>query len=143
LNEVSPEGVIGKAKDGHRKDSFKLGRPVRKVILKLCMTLVCYSTWSMLSSPLGSVKGADTGGDDVGRSLNDVCNVPPEGGVGLRLSGLTYVRIEKRSRRNIINITDMEMLKMISPEVVPIPLKGRGTNFLVDLEELIDMFPCF
>jgi hypothetical protein len=51
--------------------------------------------------------------------------------------------IEKRSRREKIMIANMETMNIINPEFVFIPVKGRRSNLPVDLEELIDMFPCF
>jgi hypothetical protein len=107
------------------------------------MMLVGYSTWSMLSSPLGRVKPADGRGDDVGCPLDSV----GESTVNLWRGPSSFIviktMIEKRSRSEKIRIANMEIPKIINPEFVFIPVKGRRSNLPVDLEEFIDMFPCF
>jgi hypothetical protein len=106
------------------------------------MTLICYCTRSVLSSPFGGVKPAKGRGDDVGCSLNSVSESCVQEWRGPSLLIVIIMRIEKRSRREKIMIANTEIMNIINPEFVLIPVKGRGTNLPVDLEELIYMFPC-
>jgi hypothetical protein len=122
---------------------IKLSRPARKVILKLCMTLICYSTWSVLCSPVGAVEGTEGADDNVGRTLYDVGEVRGQIWRGDSLFEIIITMIEKRSRREKIRIANTEIPKIINPEFVFVPIKGRKPDLSVDLEELIDMFPCF
>jgi hypothetical protein len=107
------------------------------------MTLVSYSTWSVLGSPLGGVETPEDWDDDVSCPLDNVGNVTI--GLEKRLSSLEPVimtRIEKRSRSEKIRIANMEIPKIINPEFVFIPVKGGKPNVLIDLEELMNVFPC-
>jgi len=75
--------------------------------------------------------------------LDNVGNVTI--GLEKRLSSLEPVimtRIEKRSRSEKIRIANMEIPKIINPEFVFIPVKGGKPNVLIDLEELMNVFPC-
>jgi hypothetical protein len=51
-------------------------------------------------------------------------------------------RLEKRSRSANRRISDMETIQISVPKSILIPVKGRKTDFLVDLEELMYVFPC-
>jgi hypothetical protein len=134
---------IGKAKLVHRKNMVKLSWPAWKVILKLRMTLISYGTWSVLCSPVGRVKPSERGRDDVGRTLYDVGELCGNIWRGDSLFTIIITMMEKRSRSENTRIANTEIPKVINPEFVLIPVKGWKTDFSVDLEELIDMFPCF
>jgi hypothetical protein len=106
------------------------------------MTLICYCTRSVLSSPVGGVKPAEGRGDDVGRTLYGVGESLIKNWRGPSLLSVIIMTIEKRSRSEKIMIANTETMNIINPEFVVIPVKGRGSNLPVDLEEFIDMFPC-
>jgi len=110
--KLNPLVVIGKAKGGHREDVFKLGRPGWKVILKLSMTLVCYCSWSVLSSPVEGVESPEGCGDDVGCTLCGVENSVVHFWEGLLDIGKARIaNTEKRSRTIAASIAKMEILK--------------------------------
>jgi len=107
------------------------------------MTLVGYSTWSVLCSPFDRVKPTDCRDDDVGNPLDCVGSVVIV--LEKRLSSLDPVnmtRIEKRSRREKLRIANVEIPKIINPEFVLIPVKGWGSDFSVNLVKFMNVFPC-
>jgi hypothetical protein len=143
IGKVRPLSGIGKAKFVKWEDSVKLIRPVWKVILKLCMTLVGYCSRSMLSSPDGGVEPAEGTDDDVCNPLGCVKSVKVRSVEGtLDIGEVVKTITEKRSRVNVTSIAKMTILKTLNPEFVVVPIKGWRTNFPVCLEELMNLFPC-
>jgi hypothetical protein len=74
--------------------------------------------------------------------LDNVGKICLNVGTGLSPTIVIKTRIEKRSRSEKIRIANMEIPNIINPEFVFIPVKGGRTNFLVDAEEFMNVFPC-
>jgi hypothetical protein len=100
-------GVVGKAKNVHRESVVQLSWPGWKVILKLSMTLVSYSTWSVLSSPIGGVESPESGGDEVSCPLDGVGDVTTKG-EGFLTTTIVKIR-EERNRTRTPIIPKMEI----------------------------------
>jgi hypothetical protein len=106
------------------------------------MTLVSYSSWSMLSSPIGRVEPSEAGGDKVCDRLDAFQGTTAVGEGLLSLSSVIKTRAEKRSRTRVTRIAKMEIPKTINPEFVFVPVKGTKSNLPVCFEELMNLFPC-
>jgi len=103
------------------------------------MTLVSYSTWSVLSSPFEGFEDPETGGDDVGGPLDSLHG---SSCIGERfVSSVIKIR-EKRNRLQITRIAKMEIPKICNPESIIFPIKGRRIDFSVCFEEFMNVFPC-
>ncbi len=90
----------------------------------------------MSELPFCRVEPAEFGSDGIGNGLNRVEEVASDGSRGLSL-------VEKTERVWLARyvISKVKIRSIMRAKVVAIPVKGRRTNFPVDLEELIDLFP--
>jgi hypothetical protein len=123
---LDPMLIIRKSELRVRERALELSRPIWKVILKLSMTLVCYGSRSVLSSPLGGVKLAELGGNDVGCLLDSIersSKIYGEGPSCRIMANKTMA--EKRSSTDNVSIAEMQMPRIGNAEFVLIPIKGR------------------
>jgi len=103
------------------------------------MTLVSYSTWSVLSSPFEGIEDPETGGYDVGCPLDCFHGISC---IGEEIPPSFIKMREERNRPQTTMIAKMEIPKICNPESITFPIKGRVINFSVDFEEFMNVFPC-
>jgi hypothetical protein len=88
--------------------------------------------------PVGGVKLAEFGASSIGDELNRVGETSIDTGTDGR--NFSNVKWEKAwLRRNVVS--KLKITRIIRAKVATIPIKGTEDDFVVDREELMDLFP--